>query len=295
MRRVAALSLALVGAAGCAGPAASQPRDLVQVRAELRRVAQGYDGEGARAAIAEAEAALDAADEADELHPDTGAADDAAYVARRLVEQARLAVLHAADRDALFHARAAARNLAADLARREAFFADLGRRREAAAEDLARLSAARRDALERARDTEEQLLDRPPGLLFRVPAEALFLPGTSLLRSGAEARLASLAAALHGGPACDVCLQILDDVDGFRSEAWRLADRRRDRIHDVLRRHGVPAEAFVASRSRPPRGAQVDLLVLERPLPSGDDGAPPGRSPALPQTPRELAPAPAGR
>jgi outer membrane protein OmpA-like peptidoglycan-associated protein len=267
VRRVAAWSLALAGAAGCAGPVAPPPRDLdlVQARSDLQRVATSYGSDGAADAIAQAEEALDAAAEA--LFDGRRSArqrDDAVYVAVRKVEQARLTALHATARAALFHARTAAHHLADDLARREAFFADLARRRRAESDARVSLSIARRSALEAARVAGETIVDRRDGLLFRVPAETLFLPGTSLLRSGAEPRLVALAAALREGATCDVCIQVLDDVDGFRSEPWRLAERRRARIKDVLHRQGVPAEAFLPSPSRPTPGAQVDVLVRER-------------------------------
>jgi hypothetical protein len=188
------------------------------------------------------------------------------YVAQREIVQARLDALYQADREALEKARAAARRLAADAARRAAFFADMERRRRDEDEAQARLHAARRAALEGARGDAE-VIERPPGLLFRLAAEALFLPGTSLLCAGADARLAALADALCREPACDVRLVVLDDVDGFRTDAWQLAERRVRRVEDALRAHGVPGGAFLPGPRRVAAGTQVDVLVDERPAP----------------------------
>jgi hypothetical protein len=112
---------------------------------------------------------------------------------------------------------------------------------------------------------------RDAGVVMRLPMETIFLPGTSLLRDGAEARLAALAMALRRGPACDVRVDVLDDVDGFRTDAFLLAERRRNRVHDVLRTHGIPAGAFAKPLSRPPPGAQVDVTVIERPISPGPE------------------------
>ncbi len=228
--RPVVLTLALAGAAGCAGAALPPPGDP-----------------------AEADPPLDGA--------------DAAYVARRAAQRTRLSVLYLADREALDHARTAARVLEDDAARREAFFADLACRRRARAEEAAAVAAARRRAFEAVVEPEDQLLDRPEGLLFRTAAEQVFLPGTSLLRSGAAERLAAVAYALRLGPACDVRIQVLDDADGFHADGALLAWRRYVRIHDALAAAGVPHASFLAPLREAPRGTQVDLLVVERPVP----------------------------
>lgn len=291
MRRAAAIGVVIAGAlrcgceCGCASTATlPPPGDLVEARIELLRVASSPLAEGAADAIAEAEAAITAA----EREP-AGRSADAAYVALRLAQQAQIAAMVAAERDALEKARSAARRIAADTARRETFFTDLGRRRRAEAEARARRAESRRAALESAVDPTSQLVDRPEGILVRLSTEALFLPGTSLLRSGAEPRLAALAAALRRGPACDLRIEVLDDADGFRTDPGRLAERRSRRIRDTLRSHGVPADAFEAPRYDVPCGAQVDVLVIERPVvlpvspadepPAADDGG------SRPQTP----------
>jgi hypothetical protein len=80
------------------------------------------------------------------------------------------------------------------------------------------------------------------------------------------------------GPGCDLRLQVLDDVEGFRTDPWRLAERRSQRVHDVLRAHGVPADVFLAPPWQVPCGAQVDVLVVERPVvvPFSPARVPPG-------------------
>lgn len=192
---------------------------------------------------------------------------DASYVARRTTEQARLAARYAADREVLDHARGTVRRFEEDDARREAFFADLARRRRQQAEATVHTAAARRHALEAALDPSDQLVQRPDGVLFRIPAEQLFLPGTSLLRTGADARLRALGYALGLGPPCDVRIQVLDDAEGFRTDAAHLARRRYARVHDALVAAGVPHAAFLAPLPAAPYGTQIDLLVREQPVP----------------------------
>jgi outer membrane protein OmpA-like peptidoglycan-associated protein len=271
--------LSLLGAAGCATlsgprtpsgpeaapPAAATPRALAAAREELLRAgASPLTGEVAEAwgaaeeALAAAEAAAD--------HP---GAEDAAYVALRMAERARLTALYVADRQALEKARATVRRLGEEKDRRDAFFAGLAHDRRAAAEARIQARAEHRAALEEARSAGGELLELPEGLLFRLPAEALFLPGTSLFRDGADDRLTTLAAALLRPPAGDVYLRVLDDVEGTRTDPARLAARRRARVHDALLAHGVPADAFVPApphASSPlPLGTQVDVLLIERP------------------------------
>jgi outer membrane protein OmpA-like peptidoglycan-associated protein len=254
---------ALAGVAGCAGAPPPPARDLVEAQGELGHVWASPQAELAPGEMAEAEAALAEAERGAGAGWD--AADDA-YVARRMAERAHLAVLYAAEREALFRARGAVRRLRDDVRRRRAFFEDLARRRRAEAEARARVAAARRAALERARGPGAEILARPEGLLFRLASEPIFLPGTSLLRDGAEARLDALAAALRAGPACDVRVQVLDDADGFRAEPDRLASRRAKRVRDTLRAGGVPGDAFVAPLRQAPCGTQIDVLVIERPV-----------------------------
>ncbi len=82
-------------------------------------------------------------------------------MARRTTEQARLAARYAADREVLDHARGTVRRFEEDDARREAFFADLARRRRQQAEATVHTAAARRHALEAALDPSDQLVQRP--------------------------------------------------------------------------------------------------------------------------------------
>ena len=265
MTRAPALYLALAGvAASIAGCAAATPRparDLLEARAELGRVQASPQADLARSEIADAEAALSEAERA----AGADAADDA-YVARRMAQRAHLAALYEAEREALFLARRAVRRLTGDAHRREAFFDDLALRRRAEAEARARIATARRAALERARGPDAEILDRPEGLLLRLASEPLFLPHTSLLRPDGEERLAALGAALLAGPACDVRVQVLDDVEGFRADPDLLASRRSKRIRDTLRAHGVSDDAFLAPLRQAPRGTQIDVLVIERPV-----------------------------
>jgi outer membrane protein OmpA-like peptidoglycan-associated protein len=241
---------------------------LAQARAEMARAAQPPLLGRARSAWTEAEQALAEAERAEEDGPGAKA-EDAAYVALRMAERARLSALYEAERDALEHARATVRRLAEDDARREALLADAARRQQETAHALAAAREARRRALEDVRDgAGGDMIERQEGLLFRFSTKAIFLPGTSLLRDGARERLAALAAALRRPPACDVRLQVIADIAGQHTSAAILAERRIMRVHDTLLAHGVADEAFLAPLHHPPAGTQVDVLVVERPPPS---------------------------
>jgi outer membrane protein OmpA-like peptidoglycan-associated protein len=271
VKRAPVLCLTLAGAAGCATGRAPPPRDLLDARAELGGVQASPQAELAPAEIADADEALAEAERdvdargRGELRPTRARTADDVYVARRMAQRARLAALYAADREALDHARGAVQRFAEDGRRREAFFTGLASRRRAEAEARVHTAAARRSALDLARGPTDEILDRPEGLLLRLSAEQLFLPGTSLLRTGAEARLAAVAAALRIEQACDVRVQVLDDVEGFHTDPASLARRRARRIRDALCDHGVPRDTFLAPLRNPPPGTQVDLLVVERP------------------------------
>lgn len=262
-----ALSTAIL--AGCAAMAcapvdARPPRDLVAASSALARAEASPFAEEAAAAIADAEAALEEAEREAVEHPRRAA--DSAYVARRMAERARFAAQYEAEREALEKARAAALRLGAELERREAEARAIAAREKALAEASAARQKARRAALEGARGEVGVVLERGEGFVFRLPAEALFLPGTSLLRDGAVPRLAALAAALRNGAPCDVRIDVVEDVEGFRTRADLLASRRRTRVHDLLRAYGIPAAAFARPLRHPPCGTQVDVVVIERPI-----------------------------
>jgi len=220
--------------------------------------------------IAEAEAALDQAEATfGAALRGSGSrwnAEDDAYVALRMAERARIAMLYEAEREALQKARGAVRRLTDYGERRQASSVDLAHRRRALEEARAQIATARRAALERARRAGDQILDRPEGLLFRIGAEHLFLAGTSLLGGEAGARLDALAEALRSGPPCDVLLQVLDDVEGLRFSNEALAQRRWEHLHDALVARGVPSDAFARPLRYAPFGTQVDVLVIEHPV-----------------------------
>jgi hypothetical protein len=235
--------------------------ELAAARAELlHAAARPLEGD-ARDAWIEAEEALAVA-EAGAAHP---GAEDAAYVALRLSQRARLATLYVAEHEALVKARATVRRLGDDDERRLAFLAALDQDRRAAVEERRRIHEVHRAALS-ASGVGGVILDRPEGLLLRIPADDIFLPGTSLLRSGAEERLAALAAVLGAGSSKgSLCLVMLDDVEGTRTDAAVLAVRRRERVMESLTARGVPADAFVTPPRLPPPGTEVDVLWMEGP------------------------------
>lgn len=252
--------------AGCVGPGARPPAtaDLTAAQRTLGSALSSPCAGDVAEEIAEAEEALAAAERAQEAHPWSADALDDAYVARRAAEKAAAAVVASAERRALEDARAMAARLAADRERRDAFFASLARRRAARAEALATLQLRQREALAAA---GVRLVPRGEAVVVRFSTEELFLAGTSLLRDGAEDRLAAVARALLGASPFVVEIAVLDDAPGFRTPAPLLAARRAHRLRDTLAAHGVPEDALVAARPAP--GAQVDLAVLapELPLP----------------------------
>lgn len=265
MRAAAAL---LVSVVGCAGARPPSP-DLLIAQRVLARAYVAPFAPLAREEIAAAEDAIESAEEAHAVDPGSVGCDDDAYVARRAAELSLLAGRCAAAREALFKARRAANHLAADLARRDAFFAELSRRREAQARAHEDLRLANRAAITAALGPGARLLDRPDALVVRFASEDLFIRGTSLLKSGAELHLDALCRGLASAPSYAIGIDVLDDVEGVRSAPALLAARRRARIADTLRGCGVPDEVIVPSAARPPPGAQIDVLVItpEPPLP----------------------------
>lgn len=165
MRRVPAWA-ALAGAVGCAGCAAvvpGPPGDLLKAQSELGRVWASPQTEWAPDEIAEADAALDQAEATfGAALRDSGSrwnAEDDAYVALRMAQRARIAMLYEAEREALRKARGAVRRLTDDGERRQASLVDQANRRRALEEARARVATARRAALERARRAGDQILD----------------------------------------------------------------------------------------------------------------------------------------
>jgi hypothetical protein len=265
--RAAALLLTLAGAPGCA--AALLPAvDLGPARREVARAEASPFAELAPEALDEARRALAEA----EAEPRGASAGDRAYVAQRLGERAWIAGRYAADRQALLAARGAAARLEALIERRAREARDLADRRRAEAEARAALVLIHRAALEAAGRGEGQLVARPDGTVLRLSVGEVFLPGTSLLCAGGEARLARIAAALRDGPPCFVQLDVLDDVEGFKMNNVVLHRRRLERVHATLRALGVPADWFLAPERHPRAGTQVDVVVTEQPvvLPSGE-------------------------
>lgn len=266
-----AAALLLPALAGCAAVSLPPPPALLAAQRVLARAEEAPFAAEASAELAAAEAALTAAERAQVTHPGSALAAEEAYVALRTAEKAAVAARYAADRIALEKARGQARRLEADLARRAAFLASLARRHAAQAAAQAALREAHRAALAQASGPTTQVLERPGLSVFRLPAEELFLPGTSLLRDGAAPRLSALCRCLGAAPPYTLRVSILDDVDGFKTPAVVLAERRRRRVEQTLRAHGVPEEAFLPPERSPAPGAQVDVVVVEPALPLPPD------------------------
>lgn len=266
----------VVASAGCVPAASMVPGDLVLAQRALGRAADSAFADRAAEEIAEAEVALDLAEREQAMRPGSARAAEDAYVARRAAEKAWVAGRCAAAREALLRARRAASHLAADLARREAFFASLSRRRAALAEARAEQRRALLSSVVGARAAGARILERADAIVVRFSVEQIFLHGTSLLRDGAEERLDRLAACLAKAPPSELQLAIVDDVEGFRTRPRALASRRHERLREALSARGVPASAFRPRAVHPPSQTQIDVLVIapELPLPPDDaDGA----------------------
>lgn len=268
MKRALLLSALL----GCAAPAVSMPRDLLDAQRELARAQTGPFADAVVEDLRDAERELAMAERTQAAHPGSARAADDAYAALRAAEKARVAGRCAAARQALEHARRGAARLREALIRRRATLAELARKRQEDARLRDALRRAHRALLERVRGPDAEVLERADAYLFRIPAERVFLPGTSILRGNAELRLAALAGALASGPPLQVRLQMPNDFAGFKISASLLGSRRLQRVHDTLRAHGVPAAAFLPAVRHPPPGAQVDVIVMTPPLDVAPDG-----------------------
>ena len=262
------VAVGLLLLAGCASAPLLPPRELLLAQRALARAEDGPFASLAPEEIADAEAALTAAERAHERRS-ASAADDA-YVAWRAAERAFLAGRYAAAREALFKARRAARHLAEDLDRRASFFASIARRRAAQARAMAERRRETLAVLRRAEAAGATVLDRPDAIVVRFSIESLFLPGTSLFRDGGEDRLAALCHALAAAPPCELRLAIVDDVEGFRTAPAALATRRYDRVEGAIRARSSTSHVQIL-RFAPSPGAQVDLMVILPDLPLPPD------------------------
>lgn len=262
----------LLAIAGCAPAATGPSPELVLAQRALGRATDSTFADRATEEIIEAEQALTMAEREHMAHPGSVRADDEAYVALRAAEKAFFAGRSEAAREALQRARRAASHLAKDLARREAFLASLARRRAAQAEAREEGRRALREALEGARASGARIVERDGAIVLRFSAEQLFLRGTSLLRDGAEDRLAHIAVCLAKAPPFELRLAVVDDVEGFRTSPAMLASRRYERLREALCARGVPAAAFLSRHVRPPSETQIDIVVNapDPPLPPAD-------------------------
>jgi hypothetical protein len=270
MRTIRALPWAAL-LAGCAS-APRPPGDLAVAESVLARAEASPFAPEASAEIDDAEALLTQAEQEGAADPGSERAAEDAYVARRAAEKAVIASRYAAHRIALAAARVAMDRLEADRTRRDALLASLARRRAAQAEAQAALHQAHRAALERAAGPGAQIVERPSALVLRIPADTLFLRGTSLLRDGAEPLLTALARALEQVPPFELRIEVPDEPLGYKLAPPVVATRRRARVQALLRARGVPEDAILSHVTQPPPGTQIDLVVIEPPLPLPPDG-----------------------
>ena len=104
------LFAAALSVAGCGGAAMPSP-ELAAARVEVARARWSPLAERALPELAEAEEALARAETEYLRRPGSAAERDAAYVARRKAERARISGLYAADLEALHRARRAVERL----------------------------------------------------------------------------------------------------------------------------------------------------------------------------------------
>jgi outer membrane protein OmpA-like peptidoglycan-associated protein len=197
-----------------------------------------------------------------------------AYTARRMAERAKIAALYASEREAAELAGDRSRRLRRNLERRAEAAED---RVDRTAEEASRREGARNEmlrALELARGGRGELIRDAEEIRLRLPTEVLFKNRMPVLQPRAHERLLAIAEAIRLGPPCFVWIQVLEDVDGLTMDNKLLSQRRTARIGEALMDHGVPADDFFARPERAPVsmqagipiGAQVDVILVERPV-----------------------------
>lgn len=264
-KRVAAVAaLAL----GCAAPPRT-PADLPAARAALEEARRSPFAAEAREALLDASASLARAERDQRREPGSPEAFDSAYVALRDAERARVSGLYAAERAALAAQRAAVSRREQEIVERDARAREQARQLDAHRRAREARDAARREALARA-NTGGSIERDPAGTRLRISADAVFWPGSAVVRVDSYASLGAIAAALRAGPPCSVTIEVLDDAEGYGLDPRALAHRRKIRLVEALTARGVRADVFEPSTRRPPRGVELDIVITEQAI----DGAP---------------------
>ncbi len=292
------IALSLLLCAGCAS-SPRPPPDLAAARAELRRarIATGHRGPtgGAEDAwsgteLREAEEAMREAELFARELAGRPEAYDAAYVARRRAERARIAAVHAADLEALDDARRAAARIRQNLARRQDALREEAERRERVRREHAAAAEALWAGLEDTQGSSGELFRDGAAIVLSIPADLVFWWRTSHLQPSVASRLDGIAAAIAAGPRVRVLVRVFDDKGSLGEDAPSVARRRAARVRDAFVARGLAPDAVAVEGEAGPERS-VELVITEvAPLPGtgGEIAAtpsPPSSRPAPPSSP----------
>jgi outer membrane protein OmpA-like peptidoglycan-associated protein len=244
----------LISLGGCA--TTQPPSELIQAREAYanseRSAAAKYDP----AALHEAKVALDRAEKLFEEEEDARSTRDAAYIAMRRAERAKVE-----GQTAQFNARAVeAKKSAAE--RQTAAAQKTQQQLEAARDRLASAKQAREAAEARAQEAMTKLrlsqavamTEEPRGTVLTVPGAFLFASGKSQLQPIAGDKLDKIAEALKQQQNRKILIEGHTDSRGSNELNQRLSQERADAVASYLSSHGVPREQISAEgvgESRP--------------------------------------------
>src|SRR5262249_25336323 len=199
------------------GAAPPRPATFPDAHSALERARTSTSASYSVAAFHEAEAALAAAEREEKKAPGSESAQEAAYIAERKADLARISGMYAADLEALEAARKKSSRLREAIERLREMRADRAR---AAAELRARRveqRAARDRALVSAIADDGTVLRDGGRIVLRMPSNAIFIPGYPLLRQASPERVETIAAAIRVGPPSRVVIDVAETagVDGM--------------------------------------------------------------------------------
>ena len=267
MKRVWFVCVALGSSLGCARRVATPCAELLEARSAVGRAEASSTVSFAEEALQHSRADLARAERAQLADPGSEAARELAIEAVRRAEIARVEGMLESDRRALDLARRRVDRLRGLIDRRA-----VEQRLEAEqSAEHERLRLERRG--ERARSLEAlihaygsrwKLSAADDGFTIEVPVFDLFLYARPLLIPRGAPRLARIAAAVAGGPASSVHVDVTCADEGTE-DARGLAKRRATRIREALVAQGVDAAAIDVAFERG-KVSRVTIAAVERPL-----------------------------
>lgn len=256
----------LAGSAlGCASAPTPPPADLLAARAALRRAELSSSAELALPDLREAKDALADAEDAHRASPGADASFDAAYLARRKAERARIAGLYAADLEALETARRTAARLRVNLDRRDA--AAETREREAVEEERERERARAElaTALEDWKGKDGEVRHDEDEIVLVLPAASFFELGTTKLRGACKQRVTAFVEAFRDGPPARIIIRVTADAGGKGTDPALFAKRRAALLRDTLIQRGIGLD-LIDIEGQHGDSATVELVLREVPM-----------------------------